>query len=265
MSPARPLLGLVSIILIAGGVLLTLLTLLGGGIDKSPTNKFYFLQASTSPIPGAAATTRWTFWNACSVVDGKNSCPKVHAAYPLDPPRNFGTEEGVPQQFVGTHQYYYLTRFMFAFVLIGLFFGAISLILGLLALCSKIVSFLDSALVSVALFFQTLTAALMTAAYVKGRNNFHSANLSASLGKYNFGFMWATVACYFLATVLFCAGGAASGRSGKGSRGGGRRGRMGRFGRKKSSRSTRDRGSFINKETAVDGERSSFERGGRDV
>jgi len=61
-----------------------------------------------------------------------------------------------------THQYYYLTRFMFAFVLIGGFFAALALILGILAICSKIVSFADSALCSVALFFQTITAALMT-------------------------------------------------------------------------------------------------------
>ena len=61
-----------------------------------------------------------------------------------------------------TRQYYLMTRFMFAFVLIGLFFAAISLMLGILALCSKIVSYLDGAIVSVALFFQTITAALMT-------------------------------------------------------------------------------------------------------
>ena len=51
---------------------------------------------------------------------------------------------------------------MFAFVLIGLFFAAIALILSLLALCSKIVSYLDSALVAIALLFETATAALMT-------------------------------------------------------------------------------------------------------
>ena len=51
---------------------------------------------------------------------------------------------------------------MFAFVLISAFFGACSLFLGLVALCSRIGSFLGSALCSVALFFQTLTTALMT-------------------------------------------------------------------------------------------------------
>ncbi|KAL2037880.1 hypothetical protein N7G274_009355 [Stereocaulon virgatum] len=254
MSPARPVLGLVSLVLIGGGLLLTLLILIGGAVNKNPTNQFYFLQAATTGIPGAAALTRWTFWNACSVTDGRNSCPTVHPAYPFDPPRNFGTTTGVPTQFMGTHQYYYLTRFMFAFVLIGGFFGACSLFLGLLALCSTIGSFLSSALCSVALFFQTITAALMTAAFVKGRNNFRSNGMPASLGRDAFGFMWAAVACYFIATVLLCAGGAASASSRGDRRGGGKM----FFGRKQKAH--RDRGSFIDKETAVDGERSSFTR-----
>ena len=150
-------------------------------MDKNPTNQFHFLQASTSGIPGAAAVTRWTFWNACSVVNGRNSCPKVHPAYPFDPHKNFGTETGVPKQLIryarlfrlqskeyitdtidSANSYYLMTRFMFAFVLIGGFFGACSLLLGCLALCSRIGSFLSSALCSVALFFQTITAALMT-------------------------------------------------------------------------------------------------------
>ncbi len=61
-----------------------------------------------------------------------------------------------------TSKFYYLTRFMFAFVLIALFFAVCSMFLGVLALCSRIGSFLSSALCSVALFFQTLVAALMT-------------------------------------------------------------------------------------------------------
>jgi hypothetical protein len=96
-----PVLALVSLILIAGGLLLTLLVLIAGAVDHNPANKFYFLQADTSGIPGAAASTRWTFWNACGVTDGHNMCPKVHPAYAFDPPRNFGSEKGVPKQFVG--------------------------------------------------------------------------------------------------------------------------------------------------------------------
>lgn len=138
---------------------------------------------------------------------------------------------------------------MFAFGIIGLFFAAISLILGLLALCSKVVSYLDGVIVSVALFFQTITAALMTAAYVKGRDQFRQAGRAATLGRYNFGFMWTAVACLFLATIFLCGGGAASSSNGGGRKSGG--GSL--FGRKKSTR--RDRGSFI--------DRSSFEKSER--
>ena len=55
---------------------------------------------------------------------------------------------------------------MFAFHLIALFFGTCALFIGLLALCSRIGSFLSSGTCSVALFFQTLTAALMTYASI---------------------------------------------------------------------------------------------------
>lgn len=65
-------------------------------------------------------------------------------------------------QWISGHKYYFLSRFMFAFILIGLFFAVCSFFLGLLALCSRIGSFLSSALCSVALFFQILTASLMT-------------------------------------------------------------------------------------------------------
>ncbi|KAL8700952.1 MAG: hypothetical protein Q9201_005168 [Fulgogasparrea decipioides] len=236
MTP-RPALAFVSLILIAGAILLMFLTLLGGAVDKNPTNKFYFLQADTSGLGNAAAQSRWTFWNACSVINGRNACPKVHPAYPFDPNRNFDTSMSF-----GGNKYYLETRFMFAFMLIGLFFAVCALFLGLIALVSRIVSFLSSATCSVALFFQTITTALMTAAYVQGRNAFHSAGRSASLGRYNFGFMWAAVACLFLATVMFCVGGVTSGKDKTyTTRTGGRR----FFGRKKS---TRSRGSFIDPE-----------------
>ncbi|KAL8710241.1 MAG: hypothetical protein Q9220_005172 [cf. Caloplaca sp. 1 TL-2023] len=238
MTP-RPALALVSLILIAGACLLILFTLLGGAIDKNPTNKFYFLEAATDGLGSAAATTRWTFWNACSVVNGKNVCPKVHAAYPFDPNRNFGTS----MSFGGT-KYYLETRFEFAFVLIALFFAVCALFLGLLALFSRIGSFLSSAMCSIALFFQTMTAALMTAAFVQGRNSFRSSGRTATLGRYNFGFMWAAVAALFLATVLFCVGGV-TGKKDKGYTK--RTGGKSFFGRKKSTAS-RSRGSFIDPE-----------------
>lgn len=101
ISSKGPLLALASLALIAGAILLIFLTLLGGAVDHNPTNRFYFLQADTSGIAGAGPLTRWTFWNACGVDNGRNSCPKVHPAYPLDPARNFdGPDDGIPPQFI---------------------------------------------------------------------------------------------------------------------------------------------------------------------
>ncbi|KAL8798605.1 MAG: hypothetical protein Q9200_007738 [Gallowayella weberi] len=239
MTP-RPALAFVSLVLIAGAILLILFTLLGGAVDKNPFNKFYFLEADTHDLGTAAPLSRWTFWSSCSVMDGHNACPGVKPAYPFDPRRNFGTDT-----IFGGAKYYLESRFMFAFVLIGLFFAVCALFLGLLALVSRIGSFLSSATCSVALFFQTLTAALMTAAYVQGRNAFRSTDRTATLGRYNFGFMWAAVACLFLATLMFCVGGVTGKKDRTYTK---RTGGRSFMGRKKSTRSNRDRGSFIDPE-----------------
>jgi hypothetical protein len=138
--------------------------LLGGTTNHSPVNKFYFLQVDTTGIPGFRGDHRWTFWNLCPVVHGKNNCGEVHPAFPLDPPshRNFDTHIGVPKAFIGTSKYFYMTRFMFAFELIALFFAVCAFFTGMLALCTRLGSYLSGLLTTIALFFQTLMAALMT-------------------------------------------------------------------------------------------------------
>lgn len=240
---ARGIFGLLSLILIAGGMLLSLFILIAGAVDGSPVNKWYFLEADTSNIPGAPSLSRWTFWNIVDGATGSNdkvgaSYSNVKPARPLDPPRNFGTTTNVPEEFINTRYYYYMTRFMFAFTLIALFWALCSLVLGVLALCTRIGAYLSSVLALLAAVFQALTAALMTTAYVKGRNNFNRNGQNATLGKTAFGFEWAALACWFLATVFFCIGGAASKDSTT------TKSKGGFFGRR--SRSTRSRGSFVN-------------------
>ena len=61
-----------------------------------------------------------------------------------------------------TNKFYYMSRFMFPFIIIALFFAVCSLFLGLFALCSRIGSYLSSLSCAVALFFQTIVACLMT-------------------------------------------------------------------------------------------------------
>ncbi|KAL6241450.1 Eisosomes component [Rhinocladiella similis] len=242
----RSLFSFVSLILVAGGLLFMFLILLAGAVDHGPLNKFYFLQAETGNIPGAPPVSRWSYWNVCNVENGRTVCgdenySKVHPAFPLDPSshRNFDTDVNVPRNFVRHHGYYFfMTRFMFAFMLIALFFGACALFTGLLALCTRIGSYLSGLLTMIAMFFQTIQAALMTAAYVKGRDNFRGNGQSAHIGKYAFGFEWAAVACFFLSTVLFCLGGGARRDSTPKST------RRRRFGGRRT-RSTRSRGSFV--------------------
>ena len=146
------------------------LILLAGAVQHAPVNKFYLLQADTGNIPGAPAVSRWSYWNVCGVQNGRTHCgdenySQVHPAFPLDPisHRNFDTHVNVPRNFVKHHGYYYLiTRFMFAFMLIALFFGVMALFTGLLALCTRLGSYLSGLLTIIAAFFQTINAALMT-------------------------------------------------------------------------------------------------------
>ena len=51
---------------------------------------------------------------------------------------------------------------MFPFIIIGLFFAVLSLFTGLLAMCTRIGSYLSGFLAWLALTFQTITTSLMT-------------------------------------------------------------------------------------------------------
>ena len=95
--------GIVSLIILAGGVLLQLLTILSGGVNSSPINKIYFLEAGDiGSISGARNPSRWTFFAICGAENGLNAnCGKPVPALPFDPPRNFGTTQDVPEQFIG--------------------------------------------------------------------------------------------------------------------------------------------------------------------
>jgi len=241
MGPTRPILAILSLILTAGAVLLQFFVILTGGVNSAPLNRFYFLEASTSNIPNARNPSRWTFFAICGAGDNgyNDNCGKSVPALAFDPPRNFGTTENIPEQFMATHMYFYLSRFMFAFWLIALVFGSIALLTGLLALVSRLGGYISSLTTFIALFFQALAAALMTAWVVKGRNAFRSAGQEAHIGKYLMGFAWASTAAFFLATVTFCLGG----------RLGGDGTRSSKLGRSRSTKSNRSRGSFIDTES----------------
>lgn len=248
MAAARPIFGILSLILLAGAVLLQFFLILAGTTNTTPINHVYFLETTTNGIPGARNPSRWMLLYICGADGSRNAnCGSPVPALPFDPPRNnnFGTEEGIPDAFIGTNRYFYLSRFAFAFFLISLFFGVVALLTGVLALCTRLGAYLSSANAFVALGFQTLFAALMTAWSVLGRNHFRSAGQDASLGRYAYGFTWAAVACYLLSTIFFCIGGSAGKKNRDTTT---TRSRGGLFGRKRSTRSRASRGSFIDSE-----------------
>lgn len=132
-------------------------------MNSSTLNQVWFLEADTSGVQNAPALTHWTYWNSCPVGDnGLNTICSVSPAHPFDPQSNFGGSNGVAGGFLGTSKFFYETRFMFAFALIALVFSILSLLLGGLALCSRIGSYLSSTFAMAAMIFQAAVAALMT-------------------------------------------------------------------------------------------------------
>ena len=146
--------------------MLQFFVILSGTHIGTPVDLVYFLQANTGGINGGGMVrnpTRWTFFSICGVLNGRNAnCGNVVPALPFDPPRNFGTTNGVPAQFIGTTKFYYLSRFMFAFLLVALFFAVIAFFLSILALCTRLGAYLTGLNAAIALFFQALAASLMT-------------------------------------------------------------------------------------------------------
>lgn len=196
----RPLIGAFSILLIAGATLLSFFVLLAGSRDSAPLNNFYWLEADTSAIQGAPSVTRWTTYNYCGVEDGKNAdCSPNKADFPFDPVRNFGTEDGVPDAFIDTNRYYYLTRFAWPFYLISLFFTVITLFVSLLSLCSRLGSALAISANAISVFFWTIAASLSTACYVQAKKHFPSGHLGTKM----FAFIWTTEFILLLTLVFF--------------------------------------------------------------
>lgn len=167
MAAGRPVLGLVSLILIAGGIVMTFFVVLSGFINNVvPIKNTWFLQAQTTNISGGNSNlknpARWTYLAICGVTNGYNAnCGPTTAALPFAPAHNFGTTSGVPAAFTGNH-FYYLSRFAWVFYLISLFFAVVSFFLGFLALCTRLGAYLTGLNAAIALFFQALAASLMT-------------------------------------------------------------------------------------------------------
>jgi len=199
----------VPFILQAGAVVLLFFVILAGVKETVPLNETFFLSADISSFSGNVSSPsgygQWTLWGICgATTSGKNvNCPSPVPAYPFNPVENLGS--GVPEYFVDNSSFfYYASRFMFAFFIIAVAFAAFSVLTGLLALCSRLGSAVSSVFAMAALLVDLIAASLMTAVYVRGRNEFIDNGITASLGVKAFGFAWGSVGCLLFATFGFC-------------------------------------------------------------
>ncbi|KAI8632732.1 SUR7/PalI family-domain-containing protein [Xylariaceae sp. FL1651] len=198
-----------SLIFLAGSIVLLFFIILPGVARTSPLRQTYFLSADTSGISGARAVSQWTYFYVCG--EGNTDCSH---AWP-DPPVGWAwsgnpTGANLPERLIGSYggyttskTYFYLWRFGWVFYLISLFFTVAAFFTGFVACCGRLGSAIAGLASSVALFFLTIAASLMTATFVKMRNEFTSVGRSASIGTYAFGFTWGAWAALLIATVLF--------------------------------------------------------------
>ena len=91
--------GIASLILIAGSLLLLFLVVLSGVKDHSPLNKIYFLQADTSTIAGSGRSiSQWTYFYVCG--ENNQGCGKAVPDLPFGYAW-IGGSAGAPDALVG--------------------------------------------------------------------------------------------------------------------------------------------------------------------
>lgn len=212
--------GLASLVLLAGAVVLLFFVVLSGVKNTTPLNKTFFLSADTSTIAGSGrAVSQWTYFYVCG--KGNTDCGKAVPALPFGYAW-VGGSAGAPDELVGKHgkhttstYYYYMWRFGWVFYLIALLTTVFAFFAALLAPLSRLASGLSGLIATFALFWMSLAAALMTVVFVKARNRFRDAGITSQIGKYAFGFTWGAWAALFLAATMLFLGAGLGGSSRK--------------------------------------------------
>ena len=93
------ILGVTSLVLLAGSIVLTFFVILSGVTNSSPLNKTYFLKADTSTIAGSGrAISQWTYFYVCGEhnTDCGNAVPDMPLGYAW-----VGGSTGAPASLVG--------------------------------------------------------------------------------------------------------------------------------------------------------------------
>jgi len=209
--------GIASLLLIAGSIVLLFFVILSGVKNTTPLNKTYFLRADTSTIAGSGrAVSQWTYFYVCG--QDNEDCGSPVPALPFGYAWSGGSA-GAPAALVGkeghnttSKYYYYMWRFGWVFYLLALIFDVFAFFTSLAAPFSRLASGLSGLIIGFALFWMSLAAALMTVTFVKARNEFRSAGMDATIGRYAFGFTWGAWAAMFLATIMLFLGCGLGGR-----------------------------------------------------
>lgn len=203
-------LSIVSMIFLAGSIVMMFFVILAGVANTTPLNHTYFLSADTSGITGARDVTQWTYFYHCGT--GNLDCGKAAPA-PAFGWAWSGNPSGAPDALVGssggdtTSRYYYLMwRFGWVFWLISLFFAVVAFFSGFLACCGRLGSAVAGFTTAIAFAFFTVAVSLMTAEFVKARNAFRADGRDANIGVWAFGFSWGAWAALFISLVLYCIG-----------------------------------------------------------
>ncbi|KAI1379917.1 SUR7/PalI family-domain-containing protein [Hypoxylon crocopeplum] len=210
MARANTYLAPLSLIFLAGSLVMLFFVILSAVTTTSPLGQTYFLSADTSGITGARPITQWAYFYICGAdnVDcsGAWPAPPLGWAWSANP-------TGAPAELIGSHggdttsfYYYYMWRFGWVFYLIALVFSVLAFFAGFVACCGRLGSAIAGLAALVALFFHTIAVSLMTAVFVRMRNAFMANGHDASLGRYAFGFSWGSWTALLIATILFCVG-----------------------------------------------------------
>ncbi|KAI1181284.1 SUR7/PalI family-domain-containing protein [Nemania sp. FL0916] len=212
MARSRATLAPLALILLAASAVLLFFVVLAGTTRVTPFSRTYFLSADTSSIAGARPISQWTFFRICGA--SNRGCSH---AWP-DPPVGWAwsrnpTGTNLPARLIGSYgggttsySYFYMWRFGWVFYLLALFFTVVAFFTGFLACFGRLGSALAGMMSTVALLFLTIAASLMTATFVRMRDQFNAVGRSAKLGVWAFGFTWGAVGGLLIATALFWIG-----------------------------------------------------------
>ncbi|KAI1855371.1 hypothetical protein JX265_006487 [Neoarthrinium moseri] len=210
MAISHASLSLLSMVFLAGSIVMMFFVILAGVSNTTPLNNTYFLSADTRGISGARDRTQWTYFYMCS--PGNVDCGGAWPAPPFGWAWN-ANPSNAPAELVGSHggettsqYYFYMWRFGWVFYLISLVFAVVAFFGGFLACCGRLGSALAGLTTATAMFFFTVAASLMTAEFVKARNAFRADNRDAEIGTYAFGFTWGAWVALLISLVLYFLG-----------------------------------------------------------